>query len=193
MEEKKLKTPWDDVSLIWKKIAGVIAAVGVLATFTVKVFNTPVELTYITFALLGLVLLIISWYVDLSAKYIHKNVIEYEDKAIKELTDLMYYGKDETYKLKEDSDKKINTINENIDKLLEISEETRKDTLRIQLMMLIKNDENNVDTILKVAEKYFVVLHGDWFMTSEFNKWAKKHDVVIPANIYSSLDSHIDD
>lgn len=193
MDENKMpKTPWSDVSLIWKKIAGVIAAVGILATFTVKVFHTPEAITYITFSLLGLVLLIISWYVDLSAKYIHKNVIEYEGKEMKKLYDLMYFGKDETYKLKEDSDKKINEINETLTKVLDISEDTRKDTLRIQLMMLMRDQEDNIDTILRVAETYFVKLQGDWYMTSEFNKWAKKHDVTIPKNIWGSIKDHID-
>lgn len=46
MNDKKIKTPWDDVSLIWKKIAGVIAAVrsgglyGHRTTGTITIANT---------------------------------------------------------------------------------------------------------------------------------------------------------
>ncbi len=193
------KTPWNDVSRMWKKIAGVIAAVGVLATLTVKIFNTDPAFTYTAFAFLGLILLMISWYVDRQASYTFEEIISCEKKAredftksIQDISDLMYHGKDETYKLKEDSDKKIDTINKNIDKLLEVTEDTRKDTLRIQLLMIMTHDPDNVDTILKLAETYFVKLKGDWYMTSEFNRWAKAHDVQIPDNIWSLMKSHID-
>ena len=50
----KPKSVWNDITKIWGRIAGVIAAVGVAATAIVKIFNTPPELTYIIFAALGL-------------------------------------------------------------------------------------------------------------------------------------------
>ena len=52
MDDKsdKTKSVWSDISKVWGRIAGVIAAVGVSATFIVKVFNTSPELTYSLFA-----------------------------------------------------------------------------------------------------------------------------------------------
>lgn len=186
------KTPWNDVSFIWKKIAGVIAAVGILATATVKIFNTPPEITYTAFAFLGLILLMISWYVDRQAEYTHKEMIDFERKAREDFKEIMLKAKDQTIEMKKDSNEKIENLSKCLHKVLEISEDTRKDTLRIQLMMLMKEQEDNIDTILKVAETYFVELQGDWYMTSEFNKWAKRHEVTIPDNIWGSMKNHAD-
>ena len=193
----KTKSVWNDISKGWGRIAGVITAVGVSATFITKIFNTSPELTYSLFGGLGVILLIISFYVDKQTEYTHEEIIKSEkrtkddfSKSIQDLSDLMYHGKDETYKLKEDSDKKIAIINDNISKILEISEDTRIDTVRIQLMMIMTHDPDNVDTILKLAQKYFVELNGDWYMTSEFYKWAKKHDVTVPTNIYNAIDNN---
>ena len=55
--------------------------------------------------------------------------------------------------------------------------EIRKDTLRIQLSQYMKDQPSNIDTILKLAETYFVELQGDWYMTSEFSKWAEKNNI----------------
>lgn len=193
------KTPWNDVSFIWKKIAGVIAAVGVLATLVVKIFNTDPTITYIAFAFLGLILLMISWYVDKQAEYTHKEVVEVEKKAREDFATAIKETRSIVNQNKEDTENRINgfkdqvsNIESSMQTILSVAEDTRKDTLRIQLMMLMKEEENNIDTILKVAETYFVELQGDWYMTSEFSKWAKRHDVVIPDNIWGSIKGHID-
>jgi hypothetical protein len=54
--------------------------------------------------------------------------------------------------------------------------------------MIMEHHPENVDTILKLAELYFIKLHGDWYMTNVFNKWAKEHDIVVPAHIYEAID-----
>lgn len=187
----KKKTPWNDVSFMWKKIAGVIAAVGVLATLTVNIFNTKPEFTYTIFAFLGLILLMISWYVDRQAEYSHKDIIEVEKKAREDFDLAIKETREIVNQNKEDTENRINRFEERVNKIMEIAEDTRKDTLRIQLMMLMKEQEDNIDTILKVAETYFVELQGDWYMTSEFNKWAKRHEVTIPDNIWGSMKDHI--
>lgn len=66
-------------------------------------------------------------------------------------------------------------------------QEIRKDTLRIQLSQYIKDQPDNIDTILKIAEEYFVNLHGDWYMTSEFKKWAKAHEIEVPQIITTAM------
>lgn len=181
------KSVWDDIKKVWGRIAGVIAAVGILATFLVKIFNTPADLTYIIFAGLGVVLLIVSFYVDKQSAYNHNEIVEYEKKARQDFIEVMKKAEQQTYDLKKDSDDKIANINENVSKLLTISEETRKDTLRIQLLMILSHQPDNIDTILKLAETYFVELHGDWYMTNEFTRWAKAHDVTVPQSIYNII------
>ena len=58
---------------------------------------------------------------------------------------------------------------------------TQKDTntrvTRMELLSLIRDDPENVDAILQVAEYYFVELDGNAYAHSIFEKWATKHDV----------------
>lgn len=63
----------------------------------------------------------------------------------------------------------------------------RRDTLRIQLSQYMKDQPDNIDTILKIAEEYFVHLKGDWYATSEFRKWAKAHDIEVPQIITTAI------
>lgn len=59
-------------------------------------------------------------------------------------------------------------------------ERLEKDGLRTQLLLLIllKGDEKK--EILTIAEHYFRDLHGDWYMTSIFNKWLKEKTIAEP-------------
>ena len=50
---------------------------------------------------------------------------------------------------------------------------------RMELMNLIKEDSNNIDSILQVAEYYFIELDGNAYAHSMFEKWAKAHGVAI--------------
>lgn len=74
----------------------------------------------------------------------------------------------------------------NIENLTRAVGSIRMDTLRLQMMSLIYRDPKNIDSILKVAELYF---HdgGDWYMTSEFKKWAKSQGVEIPDDIWNII------
>lgn len=187
-KDKGPKSVWTDISKTWGRIAAVIAAVGVTATFVTKVFNTSTELTYSVFAALGIMLLIISFYVDKTANYLHNEIIAYEQQARKDFIKAIHEDRDQMTKIKEESNEKIQNLYENINKILRVSEDTRKDTVRIQLLMVLSHQPENVDTIFKLAETYFVGLQGDWYMTNEFIKWAKDHNVVIPPNIFNSMD-----
>lgn len=191
MEDKDKKGPksvWTDISKTWGRIAAVIAAVGGSATFVVKVFHTSSELTYSVFAALGIMLLIISFYVDKQSAYLHDEIIAYEQQARKDFIKAIHKDRDQMTQIKVESNNKITQLNSNIDKILEASNETRKDTVRIQLLMVLSHQPENIDTIFRLAEKYFVQLEGDWYMTNEFVKWAKDRNIIIPPNIFNSLD-----
>lgn len=55
-----------------------------------------------------------------------------------------------------------------------------KDGLRTQLLLLILIRPNEQTEILRIAEHYFGVLHGNWYMTSIFNKWLEDNDIAEP-------------
>lgn len=55
-----------------------------------------------------------------------------------------------------------------------------KDTLRTQLLLLLLLRPQETQEILTLGEHYFKVLHGNWYMTSMFNKWLIEHRVAKP-------------
>lgn len=55
-----------------------------------------------------------------------------------------------------------------------------KDVLRTQLLLLILLKGEEQQEILTIAEHYFKDLHGDWYMTSIFNKWLKEKKIAEP-------------
>ena len=55
-----------------------------------------------------------------------------------------------------------------------------KDVLRTQLLMLILLKPDEKQEIVKVAQHYFGVLHGDWYMTGIFNNWIESTGLARP-------------
>jgi hypothetical protein len=117
-----------------------------------------------------LILLIISFYVDRQTEYTYQEIVAYEHKTRADFTKIIKETRQQMLDMKEDSNKKIDILAENVEKVLKISKETRQDTIRIQLLMIMEHQPDNIDTIVKLAEKYFIELKGDWYMTNEFNK-----------------------
>lgn len=72
---------------------------------------------------------------------------------------------------------RFNHFDEVLHEIREHILETHKDTIRIQLEQQIQHKPDNVDTILKLAEKYFCEMNGDWYMTNEFVNWAEAHGI----------------
>ena len=119
----------------------------------------PLDKTTTIAGILGLTILLISFYVDKQTNYIREEI---EESKKEEESKLLKHT--------EESNRIISDISSSLDDLKKLSLDTRKDTLRIQLLMILEQQPENIDTILKLAETYFVELHGDWYMTSEFNK-----------------------
>ena len=55
-----------------------------------------------------------------------------------------------------------------------------KDTLRTQLLLLILLRPQEKHEIITIAEHYFADLHGNWYMTSIFNKWLEDTNTAEP-------------
>lgn len=74
-----------------------------------------------------------------------------------------------------------------LDKQEEELREIRLDTTRTQLIMLMEHQPHNHDTIIKIAERYFCQLKGNWVAGSEFMAWAKKEGVTIPSHLWEAV------
>ena len=173
---KEEKSAWDDISRVWKRIAAVFAGCGALAAFLVNGFGFPMDKTILYVSVLGVMLLLVSFYVDKQTKYIREEI-----KASKKDND------DRLIEHTKESARVVDSINTTLTELKDVTLDTRKDTLRIQLLMIMRDQPENTDTILKLAETYFVKLKGDWYMTVEFMKWAKANDIMIPDEVFKCL------
>lgn len=87
-------------------------------------------------------------------------------------------------------DARLKPLLDKLNKQEEDLHEIRLDTTRTQLIMLMEHQPHNYDTIIKVAERYFCELHGDWWMTSLFKDWAKREGIEIPNQIYQATKDH---
>lgn len=58
--------------------------------------------------------------------------------------------------------------------------ESKRDRCRIQLLIMMTHYPNDVSQIMKLAERYFSQLHGDWYMTGVFNCWLTENGVGKP-------------
>lgn len=76
-------------------------------------------------------------------------------------------------KVEKEEDGKKDDIKKTLNKL-------EKDGLRTQLLLLILIKPEEKTEILRLAEHYFKVLRGNWYMTSIFNNWLKSEKVASP-------------
>lgn len=145
----------DDVKGLKAWIMGAIAFDASVTTLLVSIFNTdPVKTTIATTAT-TIVALAIILLIYKTENRLHKELQEHikESNELRgELNDCMLHNR-------------------------ETLADIRRDTLRIQLAQYLKDQPDNVDTILMLAEEYFCKLKGDWYMTNEFVNWAEAHHV----------------
>lgn len=87
-------------------------------------------------------------------------------------------------------DARLKPLLDKLDKQEEELHEIRLDTTRTQMIMLMEHQPHNHDTILKIAERYFCTLQGDWYCTSLFKDWAKRESIEIPDQIYQATRHH---
>lgn len=79
-------------------------------------------------------------------------------------------------------DNKKNDFASVMKELREIKDGQRNTDIRItrmELLNLIKDDPDNVDAVLQVAEYYFIELDGNAYAHAVFEKWAIEHGVAI--------------
>lgn len=155
----------DNVKGLKAWVMGAIAFDAAVTTLLINIFEVDAVKTTIATTATTIVALIIIWLIYKSEENAHKELQEHIEQSniLQE-------------QLKE-------CMVDNKQQLLDI----RKDTLRIQLSQYMKDQPENIDTILKLAETYFVQLKGDWYMTSEFSKWADSQGIKVPSIIQKSI------
>lgn len=83
----------------------------------------------------------------------------------------------------EEANEQVKSINTGIDELKDIVKDTAKSTLRLEINEEMGKNPHNHDTILKMGEKYFCEMDGDWYMTNRFLDWAEKENVHLPPSL----------
>ena len=79
----------------------------------------------------------------------------------------------------EKKDKK-NGIESKLDKIIDEQKKAEKDSLRVQLLVMMNLMPNNHEEIMTLGQRYFDDLKGDWFYSSLFAKWLKDNNIEKP-------------
>lgn len=81
---------------------------------------------------------------------------------------------------KDQKNNDIEDIKKAIDDLRDEMMDIRQGNARSELLLLLNDYPDNEGEVLKQAEKYFVQLKGDFYMTSLFTKWLSLNHITIP-------------
>lgn len=156
---------------------GVVGFATTISAILIQALHFPIEPTLLTVAGFALVMLLIAFLINRSEqrqKALLKSHIEEEDMIFGELKEDLGYLKD-------------------------MALESQRSTLRIEMNDEMHRNPANHDTIIKMAERYFVDLKGDWVMTSLFLDWVDNEkeagrEVHVPTGLLANVtEKHIED
>lgn len=83
----------------------------------------------------------------------------------------------------EDANTLVGELKSGMDEIKTMVRDTGKSTLRLEISQEIDRNPQNHDTILKMGEKYFCEMDGDWYMTNRFLDWAERENVHLPSSL----------
>lgn len=150
----KKQTIFDDLKECKGYILGVVGFATTVSVFMVQVFHFQLEPTLIGVCSVALCMLLIGFFINRSEKR--------EQLALE--------------RHKQESSERTKYLQDSLDEIKKLTLETRLDSIRTLLTMYINTQPENHDTILKIAQRYFVEYGGDWVMTDEFLKWAEREN-----------------
>lgn len=90
----------------------------------------------------------------------------------------------------DNSNKIVEEINDTLQRMEKLAQETRKDTLRIQIRDYIRRTPEDVENILAIAEIYFLEMEGNWVTTNEFLYWAEENNVKLSSALTRAVELH---
>lgn len=99
----------------------------------------------------------------------------------------------------EEADMLVGELKEDLTYLKDMALESQRSTLRIEMNDEIHRNPANHDTIIRMAERYFLTLKGDWVMTSLFLDWVDNEkkagrEVHVPPTLLANVEQkHIED
>ena len=154
-------TVWDNVKELKAWVIGAVAFDATITSLLVTVFNvdaikTTIATTATTIVALAIIFLI------------------YKSEA---------RTKAELKKHIEASNKLTQGIRRDISEIKGMIQDNGRSTLRIEINEEMNQNPHNHDTILKMAEKYFCVMGGDWYMTNRFLDWVEKEHIHLPQSL----------
>lgn len=172
MNEKQ--TVFEDLKDCKGYILGVIAFATAVGTFMVEIMGFDKEPSISGVACVTVCMLFIGFLINRSEKR-QRMALEAQ---------------------KRESDQRAEKLDKSLKELKDLTIENRLDGLRTLLTMYMNTQPENHDTILKIAQKYFIEYHGDWVMTDEFLKWAENENaqgrkVHVPANLLSIIQTRV--
>ena len=83
----------------------------------------------------------------------------------------------------EDANTLVGELKSGMDEIKTMVRDTGKSTLRLEISQEIDRNPQNHDTILKMGEKYFCEMDGDWYMTNRFLDWVEKEKIHLPPSL----------
>lgn len=88
--------------------------------------------------------------------------------------------KDKKADEEDDKENRINDLETLVQSLRSALSRAERDNCRIQMLIMMMHYPHETEQIMKLAEHYFSVLHGDWYMTGIFNKWLTDNKIGKP-------------
>lgn len=76
-----------------------------------------------------------------------------------------------------------NELKNDMSEIKELIKENGKSTLRLEINDEMLRNPHNHDTILKMGERYFCEMDGDWYMTNRFLDWVEKENIHLPPSL----------
>lgn len=150
----KKQTIFDDLKEIKGYILGVVAFATAVGAFLVEVLHFHKEPSIVGVCGVSVCMLLIGYLINRS------------EKRQAEALDLY----------KKHSAERTQKLEEALVEIKGLAVESRLDNLRTLLTIYINSQPTNHDTILKIAEKYFIEYNGDWVMTNEFLQWVDREN-----------------
>lgn len=83
-------------------------------------------------------------------------------------------------KIENETQEELNEIKESLNDLKKEVAMIKKDDLRTQLMVMIKDFPTEKTDILRLGQHYFEDLHGNWVLTNIFSQWLINNEITIP-------------
>lgn len=80
----------------------------------------------------------------------------------------------------DEKDKRIEALEALAKSQQKALERAERDNCRIQMLIMMMHYPEEKTEIMKLAERYFRVLAGDWYMTGLFNKWLTDNKIGKP-------------